>query len=129
MTSQPVAEEIEMIVKVHECKQCTKTFSRAGGLKRHIHTIHKGQKDYKCESCKDLSFSQSSSLKKHIRTFHEGQQDFKCESCGKTFSKSGHLKKHNHAIHGYCKYFKCETCGKSFSRAIYLTVVDSQCRL
>ena len=53
----------------------------------------------------------------------------KCESCGKTFSKSGHLKKHNHAIHGYSKYFKCETCGKSFSRAIYLTVVDSQCRL
>ena len=56
MASQPVSEEFEILVKVHECKQCTKTFSRAGGLKRHIHTIHKGHKDYKCESCRDLSF-------------------------------------------------------------------------
>ena len=53
---------------------CGKSFSEAGSLKKHIHTVHEGQKDYKCGFC-DESFSQAGHLKRHIHTIHEGQND------------------------------------------------------
>ena len=48
-------------------------FSQAQHLKKHIHTIHEGHKDYKCDSCGKL-FSRDASLKRHIQTVHEGHQ-------------------------------------------------------
>ena len=40
---------------VHKCKPCGKSFTQKGGLKRHIDTIHKGHKDYKCDSLENQS--------------------------------------------------------------------------
>ena len=57
-----------------------------------------GRKDQKCESC-SKSFSRAENLKKHIHTIHEGHKDYRCESCGKTFSEAGSLKKHIYRIH------------------------------
>ena len=54
------------------CEPCGKSFSTAGNLKIHIHTVHEGHKDHKCESC-DKSFSQAGSLKKHFNKIHRGQ--------------------------------------------------------
>ena len=48
-------------------------------LKKHIHTVHEGNKDYKCESC-GKSFTVACNLKKHIYTVHEGRKDHKCET-------------------------------------------------
>ena len=70
-----------------QCYHCSKSFTRTSHFKRHIRTIHEGQKDYKCESCAK-SFSQAGTLKTHIRTIHKGHKDYKCESCAKSFSKS-----------------------------------------
>ena len=67
-----------------------KSFSRPDRLKKHIHTVHEGYKDYKCESC-SKSFSHSQSLKTHIYTIHEGHKDYKCESCEKSFFQTGSL--------------------------------------
>ena len=36
--------------KDHKCESCGKSFPQANALKKHIHTIHEGQKDCKCES-------------------------------------------------------------------------------
>ena len=66
---------------------------------RHIHKIHEGHNDNKCEFC-GKSFSQAQYLKRHIHTVHEGQKDYKCEFCGKSFSQAHSLKYHIHASHG-----------------------------
>ena len=42
------------------------------------------------------SFSSAQYLKKHIHIIHDGQKDFKCESCDKSFSEGGKLKKHTY---------------------------------
>ena len=55
--------------KYFNCKSCGKSFSQAGYLKKHIHTVHEGLKDHKCEFC-GKSFSEAGTLKKHIQTVH-----------------------------------------------------------
>ena len=70
----------------------------SGDLKKHMHTIHEGHKDFKCESC-GKSFSHAHTLKKHIHTIHEGHKDYKCVPCGNSFSQAHHLKRHIFKIH------------------------------
>ena len=79
--------------KNYKCKSCAKSFSQAGTLKMHIHTVHEHHKDHKCKSCWK-SFSQAGSLKKHIHTVHEHHKDYKCKSCCKSFLQAGSLKTH-----------------------------------
>ena len=92
------SESISQVVplKIHKnytCKSCSKSFSSAQYLKKHIHNVHEGHKDFNCDSC-GKSFSQKSTLKNHIHIVHEGHKDFKCESCSKLFSCATNLKKH-----------------------------------
>ena len=55
--------------KLYQCKECCKSFSQRGDLKRHI-MIHTSEKPYKCEIC-DMSFTQKGNLMTHKRT-HTG---------------------------------------------------------
>ena len=59
----------------------------------HIHIVHRGHKDYNCNSCGKL-FSRAGNLKKHMKTIHEGERNHKCDSCERKFSELGRLKKH-----------------------------------
>ena len=52
----------------HKCESCSKLFSEAGHLKTHIHTIHEGHKNHKCESFSTKSFSQAQYFSK--KTYH-----------------------------------------------------------
>ena len=56
---------------------CGKLYSYNGLLKHHIHVVHDGHKDHKCEPCAK-SFTSAQYLKIHIRTIHEAKKDFKC---------------------------------------------------
>ena len=84
--------------------------------KIHIHIVHEGHKDHKCEFC-GKSFTQSGYLRIHIRTIHEGKKDHKCESCSKSFSQAANLKQHIQRMHQGLKdqFYKCHSCEKSFS--------------
>ena len=82
-----------MAIKIINVKLVVNHFFKVGDLKRHIRTVHKGNKDYKCEYC-CKSFSQASDLKRHIKRIHEGHKDYKCDSCGKSFSVADDLKTH-----------------------------------
>ena len=67
-------------------------------LKRHINSVHNGQKDHKCDSC-GKAFSRAGHLKRHIDSVHNGQKDHKCDSCGNAFSQAGNLKTHIDSVH------------------------------
>ena len=47
-------------------------------LKKNVNII---LTDYKCESCNKF-FSIPQKLKKHINSVHNGQKDHKCDCCG-----------------------------------------------
>ena len=79
----------------------------SGKLRTHIKTVHKGQKDFKCDPC-GKSFTSAGYLRKHIKTIHEVQKNFKCDSCGKSFTQASNLMK---TIHVDQRYFKCDSCG------------------
>ena len=81
-------------------------------MKTHIHTVHEGHKDYKCEDY-GKSFTAAQTQQRHIHIVHGGHKDHKCESCGKSFSQTHHLKKHIHTVHEGRKDLKCQSCGKS----------------
>ena len=38
-------------------------------------------------------------MKTHIKTVHKGQRNYRCDSCEKTFTQSGDLKRHINIIH------------------------------
>ena len=74
-------------------------FLKAGHLKRHIHSIHDSNKDYKCEVC-SKSFSSTSHLKIHIKRTHDGQKTNICEICGKSFVTTSDVNQHLKIVHG-----------------------------
>ena len=46
-----------------------------------------------------MAFSQAVDLKRHINSVHNGEKDYKCNICGRLFSLSQNLKKHNNTVH------------------------------
>ena len=99
------------VTKITNVNLAVNHFLYSQNVKKHLHSVHEGHKDYKFESC-EKSFSDAGNLKKH-----EGKKDFNCESCGKLFTTAQYLKKHSLTIHEGHKDYKCKSCGKSFSKA------------
>ena len=83
--------------KQYSCQACDKSFAQSPSLKRHILTVHRGQKPYYCQAC-DKSYTQSSSLKTHILTFHRGRK-YSCQACDKSFTRYHNLKTHIQKVH------------------------------
>jgi KRAB domain-containing zinc finger protein len=102
--------------KSHNCKQCKKSFSRAGNLNTHIMT-HNRQKLHKCSLC-DKEFSQAGHLREHMMT-HTGEKPHLCEQCNESFSRDDTLKRHIQSHNGE-KPHPCLLCHESFSRSSHL---------
>ena len=74
------------------------SFTEAGTLKKHIHTVHEGNKDHKCKIC-GKSFIAAQNLKKHIQIVHESCKHYICDICDDSFTEARKLKKHIHSAH------------------------------
>ena len=94
--NEPMKPENEN--KSFKCSRCDKTFTTSFNMKKHIKTIHEGQRNYKCDSC-GKSYKESGSLNFHIKTIHEGQRKYKCDSCEQPFNKLDSLKSHIKSLH------------------------------
>ena len=93
--------------KIIKCDKCSKIFTRKEAIKKHIQSVHEGERNFKCELCGKL-FSAAQNLKRHQHLVHEGRRDFICDTCGKALAEKNDLKKHIAAVHD--KIYKCETC-------------------
>ena len=95
-----------------QCPICHSYFSKNTDLKRHIETVHEGQKT-QCPTCQAL-FSRKTDLKRHIETVHEGKRTH-CHLCSASFSRKTDLKRHVETVHEG-KRTLCPNCSASFSR-------------
>ena len=102
--------------KPYKCDECGEAFRVKSILLSH-QTVHTGEKPYKCDECGKV-FGQKPHLRLHWR-IHTGERPFRCDECGKFFSRNSHLTSHRR-IH-IEKPFKCFECGKSFIQVSTLT--------
>ncbi|GJQ70191.1 hypothetical protein Trydic_g22651 [Trypoxylus dichotomus] len=98
-------------IKPHACKVCYKRYARLEQLTTHMN-IHMGVKPHVCEIC-FKGFNQISNLKDHMRT-HNGERPFLCSTCGKGFNQLGNLRQHT-IRHSGIKAHVCSFCGNGFA--------------
>ena len=91
----------------------------SGALKRHIHAIHEGRKEYQCINC-TRSFARSDDLQKHIFTLHDNRSDYECDFCEKIFTRADSLHRHHRTVHKGLKRplrdHRCGFCRRSFAK-------------
>ena len=81
-----------------QCMECDQSFGQKEHLKRHILTVHRGEKPFKCTEC-DKSFGYNHILKTHVQTVHLKLKPYKCQHCGMDFGEKSNMTKHIKSVH------------------------------
>lgn len=107
--------------KVHRCDECSKGFSRATHLKRHMMT-HSDERPFNCTKC-EKSFRRADHLRTHQNS-HVEVKAHRCEHCSRGFTRAEHLRSHiwtqHTAVHtDATKQLKekciCTICDRTFA--------------
>jgi uncharacterized C2H2 Zn-finger protein len=69
----------------HGCDHCEKVFTRRADLKRHIQSLHFGEKSFTCDQC-DKSFATKDKLNRH-KKIHGKEKVYECARCHKKFGR------------------------------------------
>ncbi|XP_030759329.1 zinc finger protein 358-like [Sitophilus oryzae] len=105
-------------LKVFQCPDCPKSFSRRIQLRRHA-SVHMQQKGFSCGICEKW-FPTRSALVRHER-IHTGERPFQCEVCSRSFAQKEILFRHLMTHTGQRPY-SCPHCSKGFNQKEQLRV-------
>uniref|UniRef100_A0A8C3PIT7 Zinc finger protein 236 n=1 Tax=Calidris pygmaea TaxID=425635 RepID=A0A8C3PIT7_9CHAR len=110
--------------RVHQCFECSQTFSSATMLMHHSKEVHGKERIHVCHVCnkafkrathlKVFAFAKPSQLERHSR-IHTGERPFQCTVCEKAFNQKSalqvHMKKHTGE-----RPYKCDYCAMGFTQ-------------
>ncbi|XP_064006194.1 zinc finger protein 236 isoform X3 [Pogoniulus pusillus] len=113
--------------RVHQCFECSQTFSSATMLMHHSKEVHGKERIHVCHIC-NKAFKRATHLKEHMQTHQAGPslssqkpRVFKCDTCEKAFAKPSQLERHSR-IHTGERPFQCTLCEKAFNQKSALQV-------
>ncbi|XP_061450206.1 zinc finger protein 236 isoform X3 [Rhineura floridana] len=125
--SLPKGIQAEKESRVHQCFECSQTFSSAAMLMQHSKEVHGKERIHVCHIC-NKAFKRATHLKEHTQTHQAGPSPnsqkprvFKCDTCEKAFAKPSQLERHSR-IHTGERPFQCTLCEKAFNQKSALQV-------
>jgi len=98
---------------LHPCPECDHKSVSKSALAMHINSVHRRVYAYKCQFC-GVGIANLSSLQRHERT-HTNEKPFPCPECSRSFRSKIELDDHHRDKHTNERPFVCETCGKKFA--------------
>lgn len=84
--------------EVHQCEECTESFSSKRGLKQHKKGLHCKNKVYECGRCETTAPSKVE-LKRHVKEVHNNKMDFKCTKCNYITERKSYFVRHVEIMH------------------------------
>ena len=76
----------------YKCEICSKTFTRAANVARHIETVHNHAKTFPCRWC-GKDFRSTGGRDMHVASEHKAVR-YGCPTCGKQFTRQASLNRH-----------------------------------
>ncbi|XP_074645608.1 uncharacterized protein LOC141901926 isoform X2 [Tubulanus polymorphus] len=81
----------------YPCDICGAKLSSKGHVKKHIASIHRGEKHHRCPEC-GQRFFELAALRQHRRV-HSGEKPFSCDICQHRFARSDMVLVHKRLVH------------------------------
>ena len=66
---------LDVAGRLYTCMECGRRFTQKGNLKRHVMSVHKGDRPFACNQC-DATFGTKRNLSRHISAVHKKEKLF-----------------------------------------------------